>query len=111
MNYVFPKLGPPRAITQRIVPRNLGTLEVWLSGLHTKPGTKSEYVIPYYAIEDPMIYVLVRVNEATESIISVLPDPDLGWRLGGHFDVRESPGLTRRLQNLILSVRLATVFS
>jgi hypothetical protein len=109
---LLPALGLPRAIRDRIQPGNLGELEKWLKGrLHTGPGnSRSEYVIPYYAPEDPMIYVLVRVDEVTESVILILPDTDgAAWSIGGHFDAKESPAQLQRMERLILSAKMISV--
>jgi hypothetical protein len=108
----FPPLGLPQAIREKTTPDNLGAFERWLEGrLHPGPaGTKSEYVVPYYSLDDPMIYVLVRINGKTESVIFVLPTPDgTSWRLGGHFDPKESPTQVRRLEPLVLSAKMTSV--
>ena len=110
-NQKLPSLGLPKPIQDKITPDNLPAFERWLQGrLHPRAGSKSEYVIPYYAPEDPLIYVLVRVNGATESVIFAVADPSgPGWRLGGHFDPKESPAQVQRLEPLILSARMASV--
>lgn len=110
-NRSFPPLGRPKPIRDKITPDNLGAFEQWLEGrLHPPVGAKSEYVIPYYAPSDPMIYVLVRVNGATESVIFAVADPGgTGWRIGGHFDPKESPEQVQRLGPLILSARMTSV--
>jgi len=109
----FPPLGLPQPVGSKITPKNLGAFERWLEGrLHPGPaGTKSEYAIPYYAPSDPMVYVLIRVNGKTESVIFVLPG--LGgtdWQIGGHFDAKESPTQVQRLEPLILSAKMTSVF-
>jgi hypothetical protein len=111
-NRSFPLLGPPKAIRDRFTPENLGAFEQWLeSQMHPPVGAPSEYVIPYYSPNDPMVYVLVRVNGATESVIFVAPDPTgTGWRIGGHFDPKESPAQVQRLEPLILSAKMTSVF-
>jgi len=110
-NRSFPPLGPPKPIRDKITPENLTSFLQWLEGrLHPPAGAKSEYVIPYYASNDPMIYVLVRVNGTTESVIFAVADPiGAGWRLGGHFDPKESPAQVQRLEPLILSARMTLV--
>ena len=110
----FPALGLPRPIRDKVTPDNLSAFEQWLKGrLHPGPaGTKSEYVIPYYSLDDPMVYVLVRVNGKTESVIFVVPMPDgTGWRIGGHFDPKESPTQVQRLEPLILSAKMMWSFA
>jgi len=111
-NQQFPSLGLPKAIRDKIAPDNLPALERWLRGrLHPQTGSKSEYVIPYYAPKDPMIYLLIRVNGVTESVIFVVASPSgEEWRIGGHFDPRESPTEVRRLEPLILSATMTSVF-
>jgi hypothetical protein len=87
--------------------------EEWVdSRLHPgPPGTKTEYVIPYYAPNDPMVYLLIRVDGAVESIIFVVADPSgAGWRVGGHFDPKESPTRIHRLEPLILSAKMISLF-
>ena len=109
----FRPLGLPQPIRDKITPDNLGAFERWLEGrLHAGPaGTKSEYVIPYYAPSDPMVYVLIRVNGKTESVIFVLPRPGgTDWQIGGHFDAKESPTQVQRLEPLILSAKMTSVF-
>lgn len=107
----FPALGPPKAVRKKTTPENLGAFERWLEGRPRPPaGATAEYVIPYYAPSDPLVYVLVRVNRATESVIFVVPGPSgTGWRIGGHFDPKESPAQVRRLEPLILSAKMTSV--
>jgi hypothetical protein len=111
VNRRFPPLGLPKAIRDRIIPNNLKEFQQWLqSRLHPAVGAKSEYVIPYYGSNDSTIYVLVRVNGVTESVIFAVSDPSgTGWRLGGHFDPRESPTQVQRLAPLILSAKMTSV--
>ena len=60
-NRSFPALGLPRPIRDKIKPEDLSAFQQWLEGrLHAAAEAKSEYVIPYYASNDPMVYVLVR---------------------------------------------------
>jgi hypothetical protein len=109
----FPPLGLPQPIRDKITPDSLGAFERWLEGrLHPGPaGTKSEYVIPYYAPSDPMVYVLVRINGKTESVIFALLRPGgTDWQIGGHFDAKESPTQVQRLEPLILSAKMTSVF-
>jgi hypothetical protein len=111
-NWSFPPLGPPVPIRDKITPASLSSFKGWLDGnLHPWPvGAKSEYVIPYYGPDDPMVYVLVRVGGVTESVIFIVAEPDGdGWRIGGHFDPKESPAQVHRLARLILSARMTSV--
>jgi hypothetical protein len=109
----FPPLRLPGTIRDKITPDNVGAFERWLEG-RLQPGSvgaKSEYVIPYYSADDPMVYVQVRINGETESVIFVLPMPDsAGWRIGGHFASKESPTEVQRLEALILSAKMISVF-
>ncbi len=108
----FPPLDSPKAIRGEIKPVTLERFEVWLRArLHPgPPGSKNEYVIPYYSPSDPMVYVLVRVNGVTESVIFAISEPSgENWTIGGHFDVKESPAETSRLSSRILAARMTTV--
>jgi len=112
-NNNLPPLGRPNSIRNRITPDNLSAFEAWLKyRLHAGPvGTKSEYLIPYYAPTDPIVYLLIRVNGVTESVIFVLTKPSgTDWQIGGHFDPKESPTQIRRLAPLILSAKMTSVF-
>ena len=65
----------------------------------------------YYAPSDPMVYVLVRINGKTESVIFALLRPGgTDWQIGGHFDAKESPTQVQRLEPLILSAKMTSVF-
>ena len=111
INTSFPRLDSPKSIRDKITPEDLSAFQQWLEGrLHPPAGATSEYVIPYYGSNDPMVYVLVRVNGTTESVIFAVADPrGTGWRLGGHFDPKESPTQVQRLEPLILSGRMTSV--
>jgi len=109
----FPLLSLPQPIRDKSTPDNLGAFERWLKGrLHPGPaGTKSEYVIPYFAPNDPMVYVLIRINGVTESVVFAVPWPGgTDWQIGGHFDAKESPDQVQRLERLILSAKMTSVF-
>lgn len=110
-NQKLPSLGLPKPIQDKITPDNLPAFERWLQGrLHPRAGSKSEYVIPYYAPKDPMVYLLIRVNGITESVIFVVASPSgEEWRIGGHFDPKESPAEVRRLEPLILSAKMTSI--
>jgi len=109
----FPPLGPPRPIRSKITPNNIEAFKRWLQGrLQPGPvGTKSEYVIPYYDPSDPMIYVLVITNGKTESVVFAVPrQGEADWRIGGHFDAKESTTEVERLEHLIRSSKLTSVY-
>lgn len=108
----FPRLRTPQPIRDKVRPSNLAEFERWLrERLQPGPsGTSSEYVIPYYAPTDPVIYILVNVNGASESIVIVAPaSDDVGWRIGGHFDSKESPKQMERLRSLVLAARMTSI--
>ena len=108
----FPLLGPPQPTRDRVTPSNLTEFERWLRDTLQPgpPGTRSEYVIPYYAPGDPLVYILVNVSGATESIVIAAPLPGgAGWRIGGHFDSTESPRQLQRLRSLVLAARMTSI--
>jgi hypothetical protein len=110
-NNRFPPLRLPRSVRNKIKPDGVLELELWLKGrLHPPSGKTIEYIIPYYAPSDPVVYVLVRVGGITESVVLVVRSPaGGGWQIGGHLDPNESPDRMRRVEGLILSARMVSV--
>jgi hypothetical protein len=109
----FSPLKLPKPLRDRTRPDNLDAFVRWLKvRLGPEPiGTRYEYVIPYFSPLDPGIFLLIRKNGVTESVIGVHFDQEYkNWRIGGHYEPNESPDRVKQLESLILSAKMMSVF-
>jgi hypothetical protein len=112
---MLPPLDIPDAIQHKIVPADLSRLITELKELSRNiPITERasvEFVIPFYASSDPLVYVLVRSKGNPDSIIFLIRDGEGKWKVGGHFDSQYSQSQIDQLRPIILSASMTSVTS
>jgi hypothetical protein len=86
-----PSQEPPESIKRRIRPGDLAQVRSLLThiGQNIPAGKRAstEFLVPFYAETDPMIYVLVRAKGSSDSIIFLVRDGQNHlWKVGGHFE-------------------------